>query len=174
MLLSPTNAKSWAPRVKTIIFDEIHSIGNSEEGVVWEQLLLLAPCPIIALSATVGNPEQFNDWLKETQKASGFGLEMVQHSTRYSDLRKYMYEPPRTFKFAGLGGSEGVGLGLEGLEGFGGFHPVSSLIDKSRGMPDDLALEPRDCFTLWKAMIEFQTEKYPVPESLNPAKALPS
>ncbi len=174
MLLSPSNSKSWAPRVKRIIFDEIHSIGQAEDGVVWEQLLLLAPCPIIALSATVGNPEQFNDWLTETQKASGSEMKMIQHHTRYSDLRKYMYEPPPTFRFAGFGKSYGVGLGLDGLEGFEAFHPVSSLVDKSRGMPDDLALEPRDCLTLWKAMSKFQTEAYKVPASLDPSKALPA
>ncbi|KAM3074302.1 hypothetical protein ACMFMG_002886 [Clarireedia jacksonii] len=174
MLLSPSNAKSWAPRVKRIIFDEVHSIGQAEDGVVWEQLLLLAPCPIIALSATVGNPEQFNDWLAETQKASGSEMVMIKHSTRYSDLRKYMFEPPKSFKFEGLGTSYGVGLGLDGLEGFETFHPISSLIDRSRGMPDDLALEPRDCLTLWKAMIKHQTEEYKVPDTLNPAKALPS
>jgi superfamily II RNA helicase len=173
MLLSPSNAKSWAPRVRRIIFDEIHSIGQAEDGVVWEQLLLLSPCPIIALSATVGNPEQFNDWLKDTQKALGSDLKMIKHSTRYSDLRKYMYEPPKVFQFSGLGKSYGVGLGLDGLLGFDAFHPASSLVDKSRGMPDDLALEPRDCLSLWKAMKKFQTDEYKVPDSLSPSKALP-
>jgi superfamily II RNA helicase len=33
MLMSPTNAKNWAPRVKRIVFDEVHSIGNAEDGV---------------------------------------------------------------------------------------------------------------------------------------------
>ncbi|KAK6597799.1 dead deah box helicase [Botrytis cinerea] len=174
MLLSPTNAKSWAPRVKRIIFDEIHSIGQSEDGVVWEQLLLLSPCPIIALSATVGNPEQFADWLGETQKANGSELKMIKHSTRYSDLRKFMYEPPKKFNFEGLGDSFGLGLGLDGLQGFEPFHPVSSLVDPSRGMPEDLALEPRDCLSLWKAMVKHQSKEYSVPESVNPEKALPS
>lgn len=173
MLMSPSNANSWATRVKRIIFDEIHSIGQAEDGVVWEQLLLLAPCPIIALSATVGNPAQFNDWLTETQKSSGTELKMIQHTTRYSDLRKYMYEPPKSFTFTGLGKSFGVGLGLDGLVGFKAFHPVASLVDKSRGMPDDLALEPRDCLALWKAMVKYQTADYQVPESLHPEKALP-
>jgi hypothetical protein len=173
MLLSPSNAKSWAPRVRKIIFDEIHSIGNAEDGVVWEQLLLLAPCPIIALSATVGNPEHFNEWLAETQKASGSDIKMIQHSTRYSDLRKYMFEPPKVFKFKGLGNSFGVGLGLDGLPGLKAFHPVASLVDKSRGMPDDLALEPKDCLSLWKAMCKFQTPEYKVPSTLDPSKALP-
>jgi ATP-dependent RNA helicase DDX60 len=174
MLLAPTNAKSWAPRVKRIIFDEIHSIGQAEDGVVWEQLLLLAPCPIIALSATVGNPTEFSDWLAETQKASGTQLTMIQHSTRYSDLRKYLYEPPLTFEFTGLGKSHHAGLGLDGVPGLTHFHPVASLVDKSRGMPDDLALEPRDCLLLWKAMNNFQTDKYKMPSVLDPSNALPS
>ncbi|CAG8978987.1 hypothetical protein HYALB_00011031 [Hymenoscyphus albidus] len=174
MLLSPSNAKSWAPRVRRIIFDEIHSIGQAEDGVVWEQLLLLAPCPIVALSATVGNPGQFNEWLIETQKAIGTELKMIQHSTRYSDLRKYLYKPPKSFKFTGLGRSHGLGLGLDGLTGFEKFHPAASLVDKSRGIPDDLALESRDCLSLWKAMCKCQTDAYKVPTSLDPAKALPA
>jgi superfamily II RNA helicase len=173
MLLSPSNAKSWAPRVRRIIFDEIHSIGQAEDGVVWEQLLLLAPCPIVALSATVGNPDQFNEWLAETQKASGSELKMIQHSTRYSDLRKYIYTPPKIFKFEGFLKSVGVGLGLDGLQGLQPLHPISSLVDKSRGMPDDLALEPRDCLSLWKAMCKHQTDDYKVSKSLDPAEALP-
>lgn len=50
MLLSPANAKtanSWSQRVKHIIFDVVHCLGQSEEGVVWEQLILMATCPII-------------------------------------------------------------------------------------------------------------------------------
>jgi len=36
MLLSPRVSKRWAPRLRRIIFDEVHSIGNLEGGVVWE------------------------------------------------------------------------------------------------------------------------------------------
>ena len=31
----------------SIILDEIHTIGQQEGGSVWEQILLLAPCPIM-------------------------------------------------------------------------------------------------------------------------------
>ncbi|RYP11257.1 hypothetical protein DL765_007837 [Monosporascus sp. GIB2] len=102
MLLAPSNAKapnSWSRRVKRIIFDEVHCIGQSEDGIIWEQLLLLAPCPIIALSATVGNPDEFKGRLSDTQKAKGFDLEMITHGSRYSDLRKFTYEPPRLLEF---------------------------------------------------------------------------
>lgn len=174
MLLAPSNAKSWAPRVKRIIFDEIHSIGQAEDGVVWEQLLLLAPCPIIALSATVGNPEQFNDWLAATQRSSGFELTMIQHQHRYSDLRKFVYNPPEEFAFKELGKRSTLGdVGLDGIPGFRFFHPVASLVNKSRGMPADLALEARDCFILWQTMARHQTTNHPVPEELGPKTSCP-
>ena len=175
MLLSPSNAKSWSPRLKYIIFDEIHSIGQAEDGVVWEQLLLLAPCPIIALSATVGNPEQFNSWLESTQQSIGNELTMITHPHRYSDLRKFIYTPPKSFSFNGL--AERVSfatMGLDGLEGFAFMHPVASLVNRSRGMPNDLSLEARDCLSLWQAMNRHQTHDYPVPPDVDPAVALPS
>lgn len=169
MLLSPSNAKSWSERVKTIIFDEIHSIGNAEDGVVWEQLLLLAPCPIIALSATVGNPEKFSNWLATTQKTSGIQLTMVKHKHRYSDLRKFMFSPPKRFAFHGLSAKASFAtLGLDGVEGFSFIHPVASLVNKSRGIPEDLSLEARDCLSLWQSMYRHQTRRYPLDISLDP------
>lgn len=135
MLLSPTNSsqtKSWSRRIKRIIFDEVHSIGQSEEGVVWEQLLLLAPCPIIALSATVGNPEEFRDWLTVSQAKKGYKMEMIVHGVRYSDLRKFIYEPPEDFSFQGL--QKAPRLPVPGLDegnvicpNFQFVHPVSVL-----------------------------------------------
>lgn len=47
------------------------AISEDEGGAVWEQLILMAPCPIIGLSATVGNPHDFNDWLGSIQEAHG-------------------------------------------------------------------------------------------------------
>lgn len=175
MLLAPSNAKSWATRVKRIIFDEIHSIGQAEDGVVWEQLLLLAPCPIIALSATVGNPEQFNDWLAATQRSSGLNLKMITHVHRYSDLRKFMYSPASNFEFEGLEKSPPLGkVGLDEIPEFGFVHPIASLVNRSRGMPADLALEARDCFSLWQTMTKHQTSCYKVPEELSPQVSCPT
>ena len=168
MLLAPTNAKSWSPRVKYIILDEIHSIGQAEDGVVWEQLLLLAPCPIIALSATVGNPEAFNSWLTATQKSSGFEMSMIIHRHRYSDLRKFVFTPPKWFAFGGLTDRPSFAtLGLDGLQGLTYIHPVASLINKSRGIPDDLSLEARDCLLLFRSMSQHQTKESPIDPSLD-------
>lgn len=174
MLMAPSHATSWSTRVRRIIFDEIHSIGQAEDGVVWEQLLLMAPCPIVALSATVGNPEEFSGWLSTTQQAIGKDLVTVNHPFRYSDLRKYFYVPPQKFVFTGIPEKTTFGsLGLEGLTGFNFVHPVAGLVDKARGIPVDLALEPRDCLALWKAMTKVQTDDFPISAKLDPSKALP-
>lgn len=139
MLLAPFNAhkaRPWSLRVKRIIFDEVHCIGQAEDGIIWEQLLLLAPCPLIALSATVGNPDQFKDWLGAVQKSKGFELEMVVHSSRYSDLRKFIYQPPALGSFAGFQPIER--LPVPGLDAddcnsdrFVFVHPVGSIVNKS-------------------------------------------
>lgn len=170
MLLAPSNAKSWSPRLRNIIFDEIHSIGQAEDGVVWEQLLLLAPCPIIALSATVGNPEMFHSWLSSTQKSSGHEVAMITHQHRYSDLRKFTFIAPKKFAFRGLADRPSFAtLGLDGLECLNFVHPVASLVNKSRGIPDDLSLEARDCLSLYETMKQHETGQYPVDRRLDPS-----
>lgn len=44
---------------------------------------------------------------------------------------------------------------------------------RSRGMPDDLTLEPRDCLTLSQSMYKHQTSDFKLDPSLLPSKALP-
>ncbi|OQE32624.1 hypothetical protein PENFLA_c001G10680 [Penicillium flavigenum] len=170
MLLNPSNANAWTPRLRRIIFDEIHCIGQADDGVVWEQLLLMSPCPIIALSATVGNPQEFYNWLDFAQRTNGFDLKMIQHQHRYSDLRKYVYQPHGDFSFKGFSNTPSLArLGLDEADDMTFVHPVTSLLDRTRSIPDDLDFEPRDCFTLWKAMKDLQTEQFPVDPSLDPS-----
>lgn len=182
MLMAPSNAEqpnSWARRVKRIIFDEVHCIGQADDGVVWEQLLLLAPCPIIALSATVGNPLEFQGWLEDSEKAKGNEMEMIVHSTRYSDLRKFLWKPHDNGTFDGFQTVERLPIpGLddtsESATRFSYIHPVASLINRDRGTIQDLSLEPRDCATLWASMAKHQNDEFPLDLSLDPTKALPS
>lgn len=146
----------------------------SADGVVWEQLLLLSPCPIIALSATVGNPQEFTSWLQDTQSSMGYELNKVEHPYRYSDLRKFVYQPPPSFKFQPLEVADTLGLpSLDGASGLMYMHPVAALINESRGMPHDLHLEPRDCLSLWTSMKKHSNELYPVDDSLDPTSTFP-
>ncbi|KAM0740450.1 hypothetical protein ACQRIT_005634 [Beauveria bassiana] len=183
MLLAPSNAenaKSWSARVKRIIFDEIHCIGQADDGVIWEQLLLLAPCPIIALSATVGNPLEFMQWLEASEKVKGREIEMIVHTSRYSDLRKFLYRAPENeFVFRGLLSVEslatpGLDEGQTEEQSFGFIHPILSLRNRNRGTIEDVTLEPRDCLSLWRCMSRHQNEDYPIDDKLRPERSLPT
>lgn len=173
MLLAPSHANSWSKRVKWIIFDEVHCIGQAEDGLIWEQLLLMAPCPIIALSATIGNATAFNSWLTSAQKAAGHEFAMVQHHQRYSDLRKFVYTQPEkveTSTYLPLPSQRTFAqLGLDERGNFVFLHPVTSITNRERGMPSDFTLEARDCLSLWQSMQTHQSEKYPVDKALDPS-----
>ncbi|KAJ3709742.1 hypothetical protein DFJ43DRAFT_1044717 [Lentinula guzmanii] len=154
LILSPTMAQNWTSRVKRIILDEIHSIGQEQGGAVWEQIILLAPCPDFSLigtinsglSATVGSPEQFNKWLESVQKAHCFSHVYIHHPHRYSHLRKYFFLPsPERSSFTSLSKHE-ISKRLTFL------HPLSLLSDNSNSLPVDMALESRDCLSLYRTL----------------------
>ncbi|KAI0415135.1 hypothetical protein F5X98DRAFT_389297 [Xylaria grammica] len=176
MLLSPSNANSWSKRVKRIIFDEVHCIGQADDGIIWEQLLLMAPCPIIALSATVGNPEEFCEWLKISQTSKGFNFRMITHNIRYSDLRAFHYAPPEGFEFKGLRRDNqfpvpGLDRPNRATSSFQFIHPIATLANRTGVDLEELSLEPRDALTLWEEMNKLQTEKFPLDDSLYPPQA---
>lgn len=53
--------------VGAVVMDEFHTFNDFERGIVWELSLTLLPphVRVMLLSATVGNPHEFSDWLKE-------------------------------------------------------------------------------------------------------------
>ena len=151
MLLTPSLARIWTPRLRWIILDEIHSIGQQPGGAIWEQLILFAPCPIIGLSATIGNPDEFSNWLSTVQKQHGFQHHFIQHKHRYSHLRKFFYAlSPEPRKFRGLDIKTDHQKTSQNSLQF--IHPISVLPTGVGSLPDDLALESRDCLTLFTAM----------------------
>ncbi|KAI1287759.1 hypothetical protein F5Y03DRAFT_113782 [Xylaria venustula] len=175
MLLSPSNADSWSRRVKRIIFDEVHCIGQADDGIIWEQLLLMAPCPVIALSATVGNPDEFCEWLGISQRSKGFEFKMITHNTRYSDLRAFYYAPNSNFEFKGLLRNEHFPVpGLDGpvhtSTNFQFIHPIATLVNRTSFDLEELSLEPRDALNLWRSMNKFQTQDFPLDDSLHPSR----
>lgn len=65
-LLSTDPALSSFEGVSAVVMDEFHSFNDADRGVVWELSLVLLPpnVRVLLLSATVGNPYEFADWLK--------------------------------------------------------------------------------------------------------------
>ncbi|KAJ3053624.1 hypothetical protein HK097_003817 [Rhizophlyctis rosea] len=145
MLLSPHNAE-WRSRVKRVILDEVHCIGEMEGGSVWEQLLLLSTSSIIALSATIGNPNEFHQWLESIQKVQNRKLHLVEHKQRYSDLRKFVYIPSTTSKTLKSLDFSSKSSALSFV------HPVAAVDPEASSLPKELSLEARDCLLLYDAM----------------------
>lgn len=58
----------------SVVFDEVHYIGDQDRGSVWEQSIILLPqhIQLIMLSATIEKPEIFASWL-ETEKNRDIG-----------------------------------------------------------------------------------------------------
>lgn len=102
---------------------------------------------ISGLSATIGSPEIFNDWLESVQIAHGYKHKFIQYPHRYSHLRKFYYDlsgdRPRHFN---------------GLEAYHPttrtkfLHPISLLLFGARSLPTDLALEAGDLLKLYNAL----------------------
>ncbi len=65
-LLADDPAVADLDHVGGVVMDEFHSFNDFDRGVVWELSLVMLPAHVrvMLLSATVGNPYDFADWLK--------------------------------------------------------------------------------------------------------------
>lgn len=55
--------------VQTVVFDELHYLGDNDRGGVWEQAIMFTPKDkqILSLSGTMANPEKITDWMAKTK-----------------------------------------------------------------------------------------------------------
>lgn len=62
--------------VGTVIFDELHYLGDVDRGGIWEQSLMFTPpeMQILSLSATIGNNKNITDWMA---RIKGIGSQYV-------------------------------------------------------------------------------------------------
>ncbi|KAJ7386935.1 putative ATP-dependent RNA helicase ddx60 [Desmophyllum pertusum] len=86
---------------------QVHCLGQEIGAEVWEHLLLMIRCPFLALSATIGNPDDFLGWLQAAQdfreqqdkqdsggkQRNSYRIRLVTCDERYSDLEKSIYLP---------------------------------------------------------------------------------
>lgn len=100
-LLMSSEMREWVSRIRYVIMDEIHCIGEeNEEARAWQQLIQLMPCPFLALSATVSNPNFFHNWLCKAHMSSTVSrhdkqqpVEIIRFEERYADLSTCIYTP---------------------------------------------------------------------------------
>ena len=52
--------------VGVVMLDEVHYLADRHRGSVWEEVIIHLPqsVPIVCLSATIANPEEFTDWVR--------------------------------------------------------------------------------------------------------------
>ncbi|CAJ0581105.1 unnamed protein product, partial [Mesorhabditis spiculigera] len=146
--------KQFVNKIRYVIFDEVHSIGSSDDAVIWEHLILLINCPFLALSATIGNVNKLHEWMfkleqDKTNKARGVSL--IVHQERYSELELAIQDIVK----AG---------GAEKKEELIPFIPYGVYMpEKIRmfGIPEDQQLTSRQILELWEIMSQFdeQTKK---------------
>lgn len=149
ILMLHSHSSQFSGRIRYVIFDEVHNI-STLGGHVWERLLLSVPCPFLALSATVGDPESFLDWLKVSHRDHHGEVHLIgsRHHRpieRYNDLALKIYNPD-------------VAADEEQLKLF---NPLS-LVDPhtlSNGVPEQLTLLPEQCLALYNYLHSRLTEQ---------------
>nr|CAG8529464.1 15724_t:CDS:10 [Entrophospora candida] len=153
LLLSPSKDDGWVKRIRRIIFDEVHCIGEMDGGSVWEHLLLLSQCPILALSATIGNPRDFKNWIAKAQEKRGYKMHLIITTKRFSDLKQYVYIPKFPLKpltdYITKSDKSSQQNSIFPIHPF--FQMPTELVAEN-GLPRDLRLIPSQCIELWDAI----------------------
>jgi ATP-dependent RNA helicase HelY len=60
-----------------VVLDEVHYLQNRYRGSVWEEVIIHLPrsIPLVCLSATIANPEEFTSWIRSRRGATELVVE---------------------------------------------------------------------------------------------------
>ena len=84
--------------VESVVLDECHYLSDRYRGTVWEESIIYCPPQIqlVALSATVGNPQELTDWIvdvrnshQDSEEQGIYDCELVNSDFRPVPLRYY-------------------------------------------------------------------------------------
>ncbi|MEM8829088.1 MAG: DEAD/DEAH box helicase, partial [Cyanobacteria bacterium P01_G01_bin.19] len=82
--------------VEAVVLDECHYISNRYRGTVWEESIIYCPPQIqlVALSATIGNPQELTDWITKVRNSKAdsqerYECELINSNFRPVPLRYY-------------------------------------------------------------------------------------
>ena len=75
--------------VEAVVLDECHYISNRFRGTVWEESIIYCPPQIqlVALSATIGNPQELTDWIVKVRNSNANNSEKYECELINSDFR---------------------------------------------------------------------------------------
>lgn len=136
-----------------LVLDEVHTL-NGPEGDAIQRITKACNCPMLALSATIGNAVQLKDWFKSVvdehieattidapEKSKNVVLK--EHFARFINLQRYVVTEKE--------GKDGkIDKKLTKL------HPVAAMTpDRLKNKPEliaALSMTPHDMITLWKRL----------------------
>lgn len=74
--------------LKTVIFDEVHNIGDEDRGAVWEQSIMYSDpeTQILSLSATIGNKEDLANWMADLRNLNYVKPTIINDENHQSDF----------------------------------------------------------------------------------------
>jgi len=136
-----------------LVLDEVHTL-NGPEGDSLQRIIKACNCPMLALSATIGNAVQLKDWFKsvlnEHIEATTIDaaeqkniVVLKEHYARFINLQRYVVTERE-----GKEGKKEVKLTK--------LHPVAAMTsDRLKSQPDliaALSMTPHDMITLWKRL----------------------
>ncbi|KAI5171782.1 ATP-dependent RNA helicase DDX60 [Nematocida sp. LUAm3] len=87
--------KTYLERIRYIIVDEVHKISDSKMGASLEKIIQFSPAPILLLSATLGNLDEFYNWVKSIEDRKGRMCHKVVHRERYCEIKNYIFVPKK-------------------------------------------------------------------------------
>lgn len=136
--------------IKYIIIDEVHKINDMSLGLKIERIIHLAKCPLLLLSATLGNLDGFYSWFKNIESSKGRECELVYHGERYCELKSYVYTEK---KFVEEENNENENLGeipiKPALVSLNGMFPYSFSHLKKFGFGNDLHFLPEELLNIY-------------------------
>mmetsp|Transcript_3270 Transcript_3270/g.7628 ORF Transcript_3270/g.7628 Transcript_3270/m.7628 type:complete len:1263 (+) Transcript_3270:148-3936(+) len=135
-----------------LVLDEVHTL-NGPQGDALQRIIKCCNCPVLALSATIGNATQLKDWFKSVlnmhiaataiDAPEEKDVVLKEHYARFINLQRYVVTEQE-----GKDGKKKAKLVK--------LHPVAAMTaERLNGQPElisALSMTPSDMMTLWKRL----------------------
>lgn len=136
-----------------LVLDEVHTL-NGPEGDALQRLIKCCNCPVLALSATIGNAVQLKDWFANVlnmhinstvvdEPEEDVDVVLKEHYARFINLQRYIVTKQE--------GKDGK-LKAKLIK----LHPVAAMTaERLQNEPElvaALSMTPADMMTLWKRL----------------------
>ncbi|KAI5187170.1 ATP-dependent RNA helicase DDX60 [Nematocida homosporus] len=154
LTMPPETKKKERPyleRLRYIIIDEVHKISDSKMGASLEKIIHFSPCPILLLSATLGNLKEFHRWVQSIEAQKGRECFLVQHKERYCEIKNYVFVPKKIEKLTTCHKTTRE-LGEPSLALIHSLFAYSFRNIKDDGFSDDVNFLPEELLNLYYAI----------------------